>query len=79
MDNRGKMLKNSINFEKDEFNRFLEVEDKNFIYFLDIAKVMNCIEKVIKLHKKNTIQNMTKLLHIPPSNGNYIHKISLKK
>lgn len=79
MDNRGKILKDSINFEKDEFNRFLEVEDKNFIYSLDIAKVMNCIGKVIQTSKENTIRNMTKLPHIPPSNGNYIHKISLKK
>ena len=79
MDYRGKILKNSLKLEKDEFNRFMESEGENFIYSINTKKIIICIENVIKTSQENTIRNMSNLKHIPPSNGNYIHKISLIK
>lgn len=79
MDYRGKILKNSLKLEKDEFNRFMESEGENFIYSINTKKIIICIENVIRTSQENTIRNMGNLNHIPPSNGNYIHKISLIK
>lgn len=74
-----KILKNSLKLEKDEFSRFMESEGENFIYSINTKKIIICIENVIRTSQENTIRNMGNLKHISPSNGNYIHKISLIK
>lgn len=66
MDYRGKILKNSLKLEKDEFNRFMESEGENFIYSINTKKIIICIENVIRTSQENTIRNMGNLNHIPP-------------
>ena len=70
-------LKNTLNLNKNDFNKFLDNNKENFQYDINIQKITNCYMLVALTANINTTFMQYDMPLIPPSNGEYSHKIIL--